>query len=89
MRKAGTRVLKRNRGRGLKFQLVLNARICRFRVLIEVITMTWGEFKRQVENLGVTEDSRISFIDVASEPNRVPDLQLVPTDGNTFAIEDR
>ena len=66
----------------------MNARICRFRVLIEVITMTWGEFKKQVENLGVTEDSRISFIDVSSLPDGVPDLRLIPTDGNAFAIED-
>jgi hypothetical protein len=51
--------------------------------------MTWGEFKKRVENLGVTDDSRISYIDVSSPPDRVPKLRLIPADGNTFAIEDR
>ena len=51
--------------------------------------MTWGEFKMKVENLGVTDDSRISFIDVASPPNGMPDLELIPMDGNTVAIEDK
>lgn len=51
--------------------------------------MTWGEFKRQVEKLGVMDESRISFIDVASPANGLPDLELIPTDGNTVAIEDK
>ena len=72
-----------------KNRLVLNARMCRFRVLIEVILMTWGEFKKRVETLGVTDDSRIFYIDVSSPPDRAPKLRLIPADGNTFAIEDK
>lgn len=34
--------------------------------------MTWGEFKRLVEEKGLTDDSRIWYIDVSfPEPERV------------------
>lgn len=34
-------------------------------------TLTWGEFKRQVEAVGVKDDDEIEYIDVASYPTRV------------------